>query len=400
MDLRRLKGELIVKKSHIEKHGDVWKVLSQSGKGFYSVKYVGDFLACNCPYFELTRQRCKHIYAVEIQKSRCYDWISGKMTEIKKTSYKQDWPNYTKAQNEEGKLFNELLKDLVENIEEPVYTFGRPKLSLKTALFCAIDKVYSMQSSRRAYSRYKEAEAKQQISKTPSYNAINKVLNNANITPLLQDLLNITALPLKSVETNFSSDSTGFRTSRFSDYCEIKHGVNKEHAWVKCHAMTGNTTNIITSAVITSENGADSLQFIPLLNATNHLGFTISEVTADKAYNSIDNYNAVQEIGGVAYIPFKSNVTAPVRTGFKARLWRKMFHYFQLHQDEFYAHYHKRSNVETTFFAIKAKFGDSLKNKNLISQTNELLCKLIAYNITVLINAMFELKIEPQLLPA
>ena len=47
---------------------------------------------------------------------------------------------------------------------------------------------------------------------------------------------------------------------------------------------------------------------------------------------------------------------------------------------------------------IKSKFGDMLKNKNLVSQTNELLCKLIAYNITVLIGAMYELKIEPNLL--
>ena len=46
---------------------------------------------------------------------------------------------------------------------------------------------------------------------------------------------------------------------------------------------------------------------------------------------------------------------------------------------------------------IKSKFGDCLKNKNFVSQSNELLCKLIAYNITVLINAMYELKIEPNL---
>jgi hypothetical protein len=61
-------------------------------------------------------------------------------------------------------------------------------------------------------------------------------------------------------------------------------------------------------------------------------------------------------------------------------------------------HYHNRSNVETTFFAIKAKLGDCLKSKNYVAQANETLCKLIAYNITVLINAMYELKIEPNLI--
>ena len=39
-----------------------------------------------------------------------------------------------------------------------------------------------------------------------------------------------------------------------------------------------------------------------------------------------------------------------------------MFHYFQFRRDEFLAHYHKRSNVESTFSMIKAKFGDHLRS--------------------------------------
>ena len=185
------------------------------------------------------------------------------------------------------------------------------------------------------------------------------------------------------------------RTSQFSDYCEKKHNTKKQHKWIKCHAITGNTTNIVVSAVITDENGADSPQFIPLVQDVANMGFDMQEVSADKAYNSINNYNAVQAMGGTAYIPYRSNTTAMSNTGNGARLWRKMFHYFQLNNDEFMEHYHNRSNVETTFHAIKAKLGDSVKNKTFVSQTNELLCKLIAYNITVPISAMYELKIEP-----
>lgn len=48
--------------------------------------------------------------------------------------------------------------------------------------------------------------------------------------------------------------------------------------------------------------------------------------------------------------------------------------------------------------AIKAKLGETLKNKNFVSQTNELLCKLIAYNITVLIHEIYDLGINPTLL--
>ncbi len=92
------------------------------------------------------------------------------------------------------------------------------------------------------------------------------------------------------------------------------------------------------------------------------------------------------------YIPFKSNAVAKARSN---RLWKKMFHYFQFNREEFLEHYHKRSNVETTFHMIKTKFGDKLKSKKFTSQKNELLCKVIAHNIVVLIHEMYELGIEP-----
>ena len=404
MNTRKLKGEQIAKTMQIKREGlDKWLVPSQSGNGTYVVNRIGENFKCGCPDFQNRGQACKHIYAVEIKVLRWVDSQGNSGTEVtitKRMSYPQMWHEYTASQINEGRIFHELLKDLVENIPEEPYTFGRPKVPLKTAVYCAIDKVYSMQSSRRAHSHYKEAEAKQQIGKAPNYNMINKRLNDIEITPILHELLHITAMPLKSVETKFSPDSTGFRTSRFSDYCEQKHGTKRQHKWIKCHAITGNTTNIVVSAVITDENGADSPQFVPLVQDVANLGFTIGDVTADKGYSAIANYNAVQEVGGQAYIPFKSNATGTVYSGNKARLWRKMFHYFQLNNDEFMEHYHNRSNVETTFHAIKAKLGDSLKSKNYVPQANETLCKLIAYNITVLISAMYELKIEPKLITA
>ena len=401
LQIRKEKGKEIARTSKVVLSGNKWLVPSQSSDKTYEVILGLGNSKCNCPDYIGRSIKCKHIFAVEITTSRQVNPNgSVTITQTKRITYQQDWANYTKAQTEEGRLFKELLKDLVENVPEPPKNegAGRPRVPRKETLYCAIEKVYSMQSSRRAYSRYKEAESIGNITKASSYNVINIALNDIAITPILHRLLNITALPLKSIETKFSPNSTGFRTSRFSDYCEKKHNTQKEHKWIKCHAITGNKTNVVVSAIITDENGADSPQFIPLVNETASLGFSMEEVSADKAYNSIDNYNAVQQVGGTAYIPYKSNTTALSNTGNRARLWRKMFHYFQLNQDEFLQHYHNRSNVETTFHAIKAKFGDCLKNKNYISQANEVLCKLIAYNITVLINAMYELKIEPKLL--
>jgi hypothetical protein len=58
----------------------------------------------------------------------------------------------------------------------------------------------------------------------------------------------------------------------------------------------------------------------------------------------------------------------------------------------------EQSNVESTNAAIKRKFGETLKSKNQIAQVNELLAKIIAYNLTVIIHEMYENGISPDFL--
>jgi hypothetical protein len=62
-----------------------------------------------------------------------------------------------------------------------------------------------------------------------------------------------------------------------------------------------------------------------------------------------------------------------------------MFHYDQFWQDKFLAHFHKRSNVESTFSKIKAKFRDHVRSKPDVAMINEVLCKVICHNICCLI---------------
>jgi hypothetical protein len=73
-----------------------------------------------------------------------------------------------------------------------------------------------------------------------------------------------------------------------------------------------------------------------------------------------------------------------------------MHDYFDLHRDKYLEHYHKRSNVEATFSAIKRKFGESLRSKTPTAQVNETLCKVLCHNLVVLIHEIYELGIEPE----
>jgi transposase len=69
--------------------------------------------------------------------------------------------------------------------------------------------------------------------------------------------------------------------------------------------------------------------------------------------------------------------------------------HFLMRQEDFLAHYHKRSNVEATFSAIKRKFGGAVRSKRFTAQTNEVLCKILCHNLSMLVHAMHELGIEP-----
>lgn len=145
----------------------------------------------------------------------------------------------------------------------------------------------------------------------------------------------------------------------------------------------------MTSCEITGRHANDSPQFPALVNDTAR-NFKIKEVSADKAYSSKDNLKVVAKHGGSPYIPFKTSAT-----GEGGGLWEKMFHYYSLHRDEFMEQYHKRSNVESTFSMIKAKFGGYLRSKADTSQVNEALLKVLSHNICVVIQSMYELGIEP-----
>jgi len=369
----------------------VYTVKAQGGYGLYKVEDTGEW-KCNCPDFVTRGGQCKHILATRYHLEVQRETLDGTHTEKIPIFSKQAWSAYNQAQVMEGELFEKLLRELCDTIQEPVRQgAGRPSISLADQVFCAVMKSYTMMSSRRAHTFLRNAEGHGNLIHAPHFNQVSKTLLKRQVTSILQDLIKQSAIPLASIENDFAIDSSGFSTSKFSSYHGAKHHVKKQHEWIKGHICTGVTTNIVTDAIVTQGNGADSPQFVSLVSGTAE-GFTIAELSADMAYSSKRNHEIVKEVGGRALIPFKKNATGRARG---SPVWKKAYHHFQLHRDEFEAMYHKRSNVETTFGAIKAKFGEHLKSKKWVAQGNELLCKILAYNITVLIHEMYVSGIEP-----
>ena len=153
----------------------------------------------------------------------------------------------------------------------------------------------------------------------------------------------------------------------------------------KLHIFSGAKTNVICSAKVTKGNAHESPYFKPLLDDTAKI-FTIREVSADAGYLSRGNVKAIAKIGAVPYIMGKKNVHVPALT--KLSAWSAMLQLWKNHQIFFAEHYHRRSNVEATFSALKRKFGDFCRCKQPESQENEILAKIVCFNACVLAEAL------------
>ena len=390
-DPRQQRGARIAAGLDLRKRGDDWIVPSQSGSGSYRVRLADPHPTCSCPDHQLRRAKCKHIRAVEISLKR-EERPDGTtvVTETKRTTYRQNWPAYNRAQTHETERFADLLAGLCRGIVQPKQAKGRPRLPLADVAFAATFKVYSTVSGRRATSDLSAWQARGHLTRAPHYNRVFNYLDNPALTPILKALIEESASPLRAVETDFAVDASGFGTSRFVRWYDHKYGgEGRERVWLKCHLMVGVRTNVVTSVEVTPGAHHDSPYLPQLVNAT-AARFRVAEVSADKGYLSHKNLAAVDAVGGVPYVPFKSNTT-----GEGLDLWRRLFHYFNYNRDDFLAHYHKRSNVETAFSQIKGKFGDAVRSKTETAQVNELLCKVLCHNLCVLVGAIYELGIEP-----
>lgn len=416
MSIREAKGRQIADRARIVKNGNLYLVPSQSGGKKYKVDPEAQ--SCSCPDFEFTQAKCKHLFAVEFTVERERKTVTETAADgstkttvtetvtVKRKTYPQEWPAYNMAQTKEKAVFLYLLHQLCQGVGSPAqYGAGRKRYPLEDMLFAMCYKVYSTISTRRFMTDFREAHGRGYVSSLPCYNSIINYFESEVCTPYLQMLIEESSLPLASIEEDFAVDSSGLSTGVFQRWSEAKWGkvrtefgekvpneVNRRD-WIKIHITTGVKTNVVTAVEVTDAHAADTNYFKPLVEKTAQ-GFAVRQVSADKAYLSSNNLKVVVENHGMPYIPFKANSTGGDKKS--SDLFKKMFHFYAYNSERFMQNYHKRSNVESTFHMIKAKFGDSLRSKTRTAQINEALCKVLCHNICCLIQSMYELNLKPK----
>lgn len=367
--------------------GTTWLVPSASGTGGYTVDVETD--VCSCPDYEERRERCKHSWAIAFVRREVAMPDGTVLTETRIT-YSQDWPAYNRAQTTEIEHARLLLKELCAGIPQPPQAKGRPRLPLADVVMGEALKVYGTLSGRRSSSEIRACKERGLAETAPSYNTLFRYLASPALTPILKSLVEESAKPLREVETTFAVDATGLATSTYARWFDHKYGEERRvQQWVKLHASVGVVTNVIVAAEVTSGHVHDSVM-MPALVATTAANFDMRTVVADKGYLGHDNLTGIETLGATPLMPFKINSTPG-----GSPAWERLWNFCAMRKVEFLRRYHQRSNVESTFSALKRKFGASVRSKTPTAQVNEALVKCIAFNVSTLVHALHEMNVTP-----
>ncbi len=175
-------------------------VPSESGRGKYKVDPQAQ--NCTCPDYDFRRQKCKHIFAVEITIRRTQTTVTQtkadgttkttvtETVKVTRKTYPQEWPAYNAAQTQEKRLFQYLLHQLCQGVGSPAqHGAGRRCLPLEDMIFAMAFKVYSTFSGRRFMTDLRDAHAKGYTSKLPCYNSIFHYFEMDMLTPYLLMLI-------------------------------------------------------------------------------------------------------------------------------------------------------------------------------------------------------------------
>ena len=100
---RQIRGIDIAKRYTLKEENGTWFVPSSSGKSSrYKVCLKSQ--KCTCPDFEIRRNKCKHIFAVEYSFEQDFlqslDTLETAKTAKQRKTYKQVWAAYNKAPNQ------------------------------------------------------------------------------------------------------------------------------------------------------------------------------------------------------------------------------------------------------------------------------------------------------------
>lgn len=315
---------------------------------------------------------------------------------MKKKRYPRDEVLYNLAQENEAFFFLDKLPEVARIVasKDDLWTGeGRPPKKLYDILVCLAIQHYIGFSNRRSIGIIKLFTQARNIKvDIPCFKTLNNYRNNDRIKPYLRKILEVLSKPLARVEEDFSTDSSGERTSTSSSWYDIRTGKKiKKRDHITVHVTSTKMFNMLVAVDSSTTRGRDNIYFREHVRDVCE-NFHVNDWSGDTIYASRENCNTLEEVNGTPYFKLKDSFTARPKS---SPLWKQMILKHREHPEEYDRHYHKRSNSESTFSAKKRKFGSSVRCKLDIAKENESMLKWICYGFTALARAVYALDIEP-----
>jgi hypothetical protein len=186
----------------------------------------------------------------------------------------------------------------------------------------------------------------------------------------------------KSGPLHLVVDSTGIKVYGEGEWKVRQHGWSHRRTWRKLHLAVDEATGEVAAAMVSTNSFKDSELLPDLLEQVEG---TLSQVSADGAYDSRNCYDAIRRRAARAAIPPQKrakiwrhgntkaerhlrdeNLRAIRRTG-RAR-WKRE------------SGYHRRSLAETAVFRVKIIFGERVRARSFEGQAAQLLVRCAALN--------------------
>jgi DDE family transposase len=189
-----------------------------------------------------------------------------------------------------------------------------------------------------------------------------------------QNAVTLPKLPTKPEPLHLVIDSSGLKIFGEGEWKVRQHGYSKHRMWTKLHIGVDEKSQLIVTAILTSNSCGDDKILPDLLDK--YKG-SIKQVSLDGAYDSHACYEVVNQKGAKAVIPPQPNPRHKPKTIDNLRRPRD-FMAFEVQEKGLPQwkrdnDYHRRSLAETGFFRYKKILGDKLSARRFDNQVMEAL---------------------------
>jgi hypothetical protein len=253
----------------------------------------------------------------------------------------------------ERERFEFLLHDLCSVVLSPEQWRGRPRKPLADVVFAAVLQAYVGVSSRRAMSDVTAAHEAGLIEECLSSKTLTHYIGEPILTDLLRALTRTTAEAIGFVEDRFTVERLVFQTPKYERWFDPKRGrERKRRVEIAVTFAAGETTRIVSDTALSPS------ETVPV-DMSQSGWFTRPWTATDKAISDLTDLEME---------------TCP---NFLHDLWG-------MGEVDLHRAYAKPSGF-TAAQAIEQRFGTVLLSKTMTAQINEVLCRLLAYNLCTII---------------